>query len=92
MGGIKSLFVIHVKKKNCLTYSLKCIQVPYYLQSVTFPHRYEADKRRLFPPWIKPSDTEPPPLLAYKWCQGINNLQVYPPLLHSALILTINVS
>ena len=38
--------------------------------------RYEADKRRLFPPWIKPSDTEPPPLLAYKWCQGINNLQV----------------
>ena len=37
--------------------------------------RYEADKRRLFPPWIKPSDTEPPPLLAYKWCQGVNNLQ-----------------
>jgi pre-mRNA-processing factor 8 len=37
---------------------------------------YEADKRRLFPPWIKPADTEPPPLLVYKWCQGINNLQV----------------
>ncbi|OAF70592.1 Splicing factor Prp8 [Intoshia linei] len=36
---------------------------------------YEADKRRLFPPWIKPSDSEPPPLLVYKWCQGINNLQ-----------------
>merc|ERR1711963_1133690 len=36
---------------------------------------YEADKRRLFPPWIKPSDSEPPPLLTYKWCQGINNLQ-----------------
>ncbi|KAK9738667.1 JAB1/Mov34/MPN/PAD-1 ubiquitin protease [Popillia japonica] len=36
---------------------------------------YEADKRRLFPPWVKPSDTEPPPLLVYKWCQGINNLQ-----------------
>ncbi|KAI6185283.1 WD repeat-containing protein 48-like protein [Aphelenchoides besseyi] len=36
---------------------------------------YEADKRRLFPSWIKPSDTEPPPLLVYKWCQGINNLQ-----------------
>ena len=31
---------------------------------------YEADKRRLFPPWIKPADTEPPPLLTYKWCQG----------------------
>lgn len=31
---------------------------------------YEADKRRLFPPWVKPSDTEPPPLLTYKWCQG----------------------
>ena len=36
---------------------------------------YEADKRGLFPPWIKPSDAEPPPLLVYKWCQGINNLQ-----------------
>jgi len=35
---------------------------------------YEADKRRLFPNWIKPSDNEPPPLLTYKWCQGINNL------------------
>lgn len=33
---------------------------------------YEADKRRLFPPWIKPADTEPPPLLVYKWCQGQN--------------------
>lgn len=31
---------------------------------------YEADKRRLFPLWVKPSDTEPPPLLVYKWCQG----------------------
>ena len=20
--------------------------------------------------WIKPADTEPPPLLVYKWCQG----------------------
>ncbi|CAI5475746.1 unnamed protein product [Closterium sp. Yama58-4] len=35
---------------------------------------YEADKRRLFPNWVKPADTEPPPLLVYKWCQGINNL------------------
>ncbi len=35
---------------------------------------YEADKRRLFPSWVKPSDSEPPPLLVYKWCQGINNL------------------
>lgn len=34
----------------------------------------EADKRGLFPAWIKPGDTEPPPLLVYKWCQGINNL------------------
>ena len=37
---------------------------------------YEGDKRKLFPPWIKPADPEPPPLLTYKWCQGINNLQV----------------
>ncbi|KAL9939737.1 hypothetical protein V8E36_001554 [Tilletia maclaganii] len=36
---------------------------------------YEADKRQLFPAWIKPSDQEPPPLLVYKWCNGINNLQ-----------------
>ncbi|KAH8929155.1 PROCN-domain-containing protein [Atractiella rhizophila] len=36
---------------------------------------FEADKRGLFPAWIKPADTEPPPLLVYKWCQGINNLE-----------------
>lgn len=35
---------------------------------------FEADKRGLFPSWIKPADTEPAPLLVYKWCQGINNL------------------
>ena len=35
---------------------------------------YEGDKRNLFPSWIKPADSEPPPLLVYKWCQGINNL------------------
>jgi pre-mRNA-processing factor 8 len=35
---------------------------------------YEADKRHLFPNWIKPADSEPPPLLVYKWCQGVNNL------------------
>lgn len=35
---------------------------------------FEADKRGLFPAWVKPADTEPPPLLVYKWCQGINNL------------------
>eukprot|EP01028_Stygiella_incarcerata_P001696 TRINITY_DN1308_c0_g1_i2.p1 TRINITY_DN1308_c0_g1~~TRINITY_DN1308_c0_g1_i2.p1 ORF type:complete len:2147 (-),score=420.47 TRINITY_DN1308_c0_g1_i2:810-7250(-) len=35
---------------------------------------YEADKRNLFPAWVKPSDTEPAPLLVYKWCHGVNNL------------------
>jgi len=35
---------------------------------------YEAEKRNLFPNWIKPADSEPPPLLVYKWCQGINNV------------------
>jgi pre-mRNA-processing factor 8 len=34
----------------------------------------EADRRRLFPAWVKPSDSEPAPLLAYKFCNGINNL------------------
>ncbi|CAK7199141.1 pre-mRNA-splicing factor 8 [Sporothrix eucalyptigena] len=36
---------------------------------------YQADQRHLFPAWIKPSDSEVPPLLVYKWTQGINNLQ-----------------
>ena len=36
---------------------------------------YEATKRRLFPNWVKPSDAEPPPLLVYKWCEGVNNLR-----------------
>ncbi|KAG2489374.1 hypothetical protein HYH03_012204 [Edaphochlamys debaryana] len=35
---------------------------------------FEADNRHLFPNWVKPADTEPPPLLVYKWCHGINNL------------------
>ena len=35
---------------------------------------YQADQRNLFPAWIKPSDAEVPPLLTYKWAQGINNL------------------
>jgi pre-mRNA-processing factor 8 len=35
---------------------------------------YQSDQRNLFPAWIKPSDSEVPPLLVYKWCQGINNL------------------
>ena len=35
---------------------------------------FGADKRRLFPGWIKPADTDPPPLLVFKWCQGINKL------------------
>lgn len=35
---------------------------------------YEAEKRMLFPNWVKPSDDEIPPLLVYKWCQGVNNL------------------
>lgn len=35
---------------------------------------YEADKRRLFPNWVKPADAEPSPLLVYKWATGINNL------------------
>ena len=38
---------------------------------------YEADKRRLFPPWLKPADTEPPPLLVYKWCQGRSQHHIF---------------
>jgi pre-mRNA-processing factor 8 len=36
---------------------------------------YQADQRHLFPSWVKPSDSEVPPLLVYKWAQGINNLK-----------------
>ncbi|KAJ1842447.1 pre-mRNA-splicing factor 8, partial [Coemansia sp. RSA 2703] len=36
---------------------------------------YEADKRRLWAPWVKPADGEPAPLLVYKWCQALNNLR-----------------
>ena len=32
---------------------------------------FEADKRGPFPAWIKPADTEPPPLLVYKWRQSV---------------------
>ncbi|KAG2447155.1 hypothetical protein HYH02_007901 [Chlamydomonas schloesseri] len=35
---------------------------------------FEADNRHLFPCWVKPADSEPPPLLVYKWCHGINNV------------------
>ncbi|KAJ0680785.1 putative ribonuclease H-like superfamily, PROCN domain, RNA recognition motif, spliceosomal PrP8 [Helianthus annuus] len=35
---------------------------------------FEGDQRQLFPNWVKPADSEPPPLLVYKCCQGINNL------------------
>ena len=34
---------------------------------------YEADKRHLFPNWIKPADSEPPPMLALQICDAINN-------------------
>ena len=35
---------------------------------------YEGDKRGLFPTWVKPADSEPLPLLVYKFASGINNL------------------
>ena len=36
---------------------------------------YETEKRHLFPNLVKLSDTEPPHLLIYKFCNRINNLQ-----------------
>ena len=41
---------------------------------------YEADKRHLFPNWIKPADVEPPPLLVYKWCACLVD-HTQPPVL-----------
>ena len=35
---------------------------------------YEAAKRNLFPNWVKPADSEPAPMLVYKFANGINNL------------------
>jgi pre-mRNA-processing factor 8 len=34
---------------------------------------YEASRKGLFPSWVKPSDTEPPPLLAYQFAAAVNN-------------------
>ena len=36
---------------------------------------YESERRGLFPNWVKPGDADPPPLLVYKWCNGVNNLR-----------------
>lgn len=36
---------------------------------------YEGDKRRIFPHWVKPADSEPAPVMLYKFCSGINNLE-----------------
>ena len=54
---------------------------------------YEADKRHLFPNWIKPADVEPPPLLVYKWCVLVPSIMcrwplaigLLPPLTHSSM-------
>lgn len=66
---------------SAFPYSTATIHRPSHFSATLPPRSYldqylwfEADKRMLFPKWIKPSDTEPPPLLVYKWCTGINNL------------------
>lgn len=46
---------------------------------------YEGDKRHLFPNWIKPVDSEPPPLLVYKWCSY--SVAVYSSFRDFALLL-----
>ncbi|KAJ1967880.1 hypothetical protein IWQ62_001577, partial [Dispira parvispora] len=73
--------------KGVVTYPLQIFPVPgphaycglaldgnqrFRLADDTVTHN---SKRNLFPAWIKPSDSEVPPLLVYKWCQGINNLE-----------------
>lgn len=35
---------------------------------------FEADRRRLFPNWIKPSDGEIAPVLVHSWSQGVSHL------------------
>ena len=52
---------------------------------------YEADKRRLFPSWIKPADTEPPPLLVYKWCQGQYTMNLHAQDALALLMLSLNI-
>ena len=53
---------------------------------------YEADKRRLFPPWIKPADTEPPPLLVYKWCQGSTLFEFFAIALVNSILFVLIIS
>ena len=64
---------------DCFTYLLPVYEInPWenirdaYLEQYLW---FETDKRQLFPNWVKPADSEPPPFLVYKWCCGINNLE-----------------
>lgn len=47
-----------------LCLNLVCLPCSYLDQYLWF----EADKRHLFPNWVKPADTEPPPLLVRVAC------------------------
>lgn len=66
------------------SYTVRCLQGGFLLSCLSLLElclkcdnacRYESSKRGLFPNWVKPADADPPPLLVYKWCNGVNNLK-----------------
>jgi hypothetical protein len=65
-------------KKKVPTTSSDGHESPRWRESAANPSQHAKPPPRaghLFPNWIKPADSEPPPLLVYKWCQGVNNLE-----------------
>merc|ERR1719223_264532 len=69
---------VHIEFQDMYSHLVPCYEIE-PLEKITDAYLdqylwYEGDHRHLFPNWIKPADSEPPPLLVYKWCQGINNL------------------
>ncbi|KAL0706666.1 hypothetical protein Bca4012_073092 [Brassica carinata] len=78
-GGARNMKEVGIQFMDLYSYLIPVYEID-PLEKITDAYLdqylwYEGDKRGLFSNWIKPADSEPPPLLVYKWCQGINNLQ-----------------
>ena len=73
----RSLDSTHIRQRNqprpplLETTRVDAVRGPQDPRNTRNRRRYAG---HLFPNWVKPADSEPPPLLVYKWCQGVNNL------------------